>query len=83
MVGLVSRRVNLSVDPLCAIQKPLRINTQLQLQSSESHHALGSPTQAPHHLPDTLLQTYVFLVTFFSNLEKMFVHMYPFSTHQD
>ena len=46
MVGLVSRRVNLSVDPLCAIQKPLRINTQLQLQSSESHHALGSPTQA-------------------------------------
>ena len=55
MVGLVSRRVNLSVHPQCAIQKPLRINTQPQLQSSESHHTLASPTQAPHHLPDTHL----------------------------
>ena len=83
MVGLVSRRVNLSAHPQCAIQKPLRIKAQPQLQSFESHHTLASPTQAPHHLPDTHLQTCVFLVIFFYNLESMFVHMCSFSTHQD
>ena len=83
MVGLVSRRVNLSVHPQCAIQKPLRINTQPQVQSSESHHTLASPTPAPHYLPDAHFQTYVFLVIFFSNIERMLVHMCPFSIHQD
>ena len=83
VVALVSRHVNLSIHPNCAIQKPLRINTQSQLQSSESHHTLASPTQAPHHLPVTHLQSYVFLAIFFSNLERMFVNMCPFSNHQD
>ena len=83
MVALVIRRINLSAHPQCVIQKPLRINTQPQLQSSESYHTLASPTQAPHHLPDTHLQTYVFLSIFFSNLERMFVNMCPFSNHQD
>ena len=83
VVGLVSQRINLSVHSQRKIKKPLRINTQPQLQSSESHHTLASPTQAPHHLPDTHHQTYLFLVIFFSNLHRMFVDMYPFLTHQD
>ena len=83
VVALVSRRVNLSVHLQCVIQKPLRMNTQPQLQFSESHHTLASPTQATHHLPYTHLQTYVFLTIFFSNLERMFVNMCPFSNHQD
>ena len=70
VVALVSRRVNLSVHPQFVIQKPLRINTKPQLQSFESHHALASPTQPPHHLPDT-------------HLERMFVNMCSFSKHQD
>ena len=55
-VGQLDRsyqRDNLSVHPQCDIQKPLRINTQPQLQSSESHHTLASSMQAFHHLPDT------------------------------
>ena len=68
--------------PNVPFKKSLRINTQTQLQSSESH-TLALPTQVSYHLPDTHLQTYVFLVIFFSNLERMFVHMCPFSTHQD
>ena len=83
VVGLVSRRVTLSVHSQRTIQNPLRINAQPQLQFSESHHILASPAQAPHHLPDTQLQTYVFPVIFFSNLGRIFVHMRPFSTHQD
>ena len=61
MVGLISRRVNLSVHPQYAIQKRLRINTQPQLQPSASHHTLVSPTLAPHHSPDIHPQTNIFL----------------------
>ena len=83
MVAIVSRRVNLSVHPQCVIQKSVRVSIQLQLQSSESQGTLASPMQAPHHLPDTHLQTYIFLAIFFSNLEGMLVNMYPFSNHRD
>ena len=83
MVAVVSRRVNLSVHPQCAIQKLLRIDTQPQLQSSESYHTLVSPTQARQHLPDPHLHTYVFLAIFFTNVERMFVNICPFSNHQD
>ena len=83
VVALVSRRVNLSAHFQCVIQKPLRMNTQPQLQFSELHHTLASPTQATHHLPYTHLQTYAFLAIYFSNLERMFVNMCPFSNHQD
>ena len=74
VVGLLSQHVNLSVHPQCAIEKPLRINAQSKLPL---------PTQATHQLPDPHLQTHVFLAIFFANLNRMFVHKYPFSTHQD
>ena len=61
VVGLVSWRINLSVHPQCTIQKSLRINTQPQMQSSAPCQTLVSPAQAPHHLPNTHLQTYLFL----------------------
>ena len=83
MVGLLSQHVNLSVHPQCAIEKPLRINTQPKLQFSELYHTLSLPTQATHQLPDAHLQTHVFLAIFFANLDRMFVHKCPFSTHQD
>ena len=83
MAAIVSRRVNLSLHPQCVIQKSVKVSTQLQLQSSESQRTLASPMQAPHHLPDTHLQTYIFLAIFFSNLEGMLVNMYPFSNHRD
>ena len=77
-VGQLDRsyqRDNLSVHPQCDIQKPLRINTQPQLQSSESHHTLALPTQAPHHLRDTHLQTYVFLEIFCPAREDVCQHV--------
>ena len=78
VVALVSRRVNLSAHFQCVIQKPLRMNTQPQLQFSELHHTLASPTQATHHLPYTHL--HAFLAIYFSNLERMFVTCAHFQT---
>ena len=68
--------------PNVAFKKPLSINNNPNCNLL-NHTTLALPTQAPHHLPDTHLQTYVFLVIFFSNLERMLIHMCPFSTHQD
>ena len=68
--------------PNVAFKKPLSINNNPNCNLL-NHTTLALPTQAPHHLPDTHLQTFVFLVIFFSNLERMLIHMCPFSTHQD
>ena len=68
--------------PNVAFKKRLSINNNPNCNLL-NHTTLALPTQAPHHLPDTHLQTYVFLVIFFSNLERMLIHMCPFSTHQD
>ena len=76
VVGLASRRVNLSALHQWSIQEPVKTNTQPQLQSAASHCTLVSPTQTAHQLPDTYLQIYPFPEIFFLNLENNNISRY-------
>ena len=66
VVGPVSWRINFSVHPQCTIQKPLKINTQPQMQSSALNHTVVSPctSSSPftkHSPPDLSFSRNIFL----------------------